>query len=94
MLATCVLDAKVASNPALGKFKLLIEAIRNRYAAFKAIKEPEFCSLLINAVWRAKWTNKILFCANKLTMLLGTVLRDPPVNSRYKTLRWLGSLVR
>jgi hypothetical protein len=35
MLATCVLDAKVTSNPALGKFKLLIEAIRNRYAALK-----------------------------------------------------------
>jgi hypothetical protein len=36
--------------------------------------------------------NKMLFCANKLTMLLGTIVRGPPGNSRYKRLRRGGSL--
>jgi hypothetical protein len=36
--------------------------------------------------------NKMLFCANKLTMLLGIIVRGPPGNSRYKRVRRGGSL--
>src|SRR6516162_4010076 len=42
---------------------------------------------------RAKWTNKTLFCAGKLTMLLGTILPGPPRNSHCETSRRLGSWV-